>query len=70
MVAQIGVKNMAVRGSARLTLAPLRTLIGNERRSLELSGRRSAQALSRLPAAMGGLGELRDNKQANPEQGQ
>jgi exodeoxyribonuclease VII large subunit len=38
------------RTAPRLTLAPLRTLIGNERRSLELSGRRSAQALSRLVA--------------------
>ena len=38
------------RSAPRLTLAPLRALIANERRSLELSGRRSAQALSRLVA--------------------
>lgn len=34
--------------SPRLTLAPMRTLIANERRSLELSGRRAARALTRL----------------------
>ena len=34
----------------RLTLAPMRTMIANERRSLDLSGRRAAQALSRLVA--------------------
>ncbi|MEY3083772.1 MAG: hypothetical protein RJA94_3757, partial [Pseudomonadota bacterium] len=34
----------------RLTLAPLRTMISNERRSLDLSGRRAAQALTRLVA--------------------
>jgi len=38
------------RVSPRLTLAPMRTLIANERRSLDLSGRRAAQALSRLIA--------------------
>lgn len=38
------------RVSPRLTLAPMRTLISNERRSLDLSGRRAAQALSRLVA--------------------
>lgn len=38
------------RVSPRLSLAPLRTLIANERRSLDLSGRRAAQALSRLVA--------------------
>ena len=32
----------------RLSLAPMRTLIASERRSLDLSGRRSAQALIRL----------------------
>ena len=34
----------------RLTLAPLRTMISHERRSLDLSGRRAAQALTRLVA--------------------
>jgi len=34
----------------RLSLMPMRTLITNERRSLDLSGRRAAQALSRLVA--------------------
>jgi exodeoxyribonuclease VII large subunit len=34
--------------SPRLTLAPMRSLIANERRSLDLSGRRAAQALTRL----------------------
>jgi exodeoxyribonuclease VII large subunit len=34
----------------RLTLTPITTMIANERRSLELSGRRSAQALSRIVA--------------------
>jgi len=34
----------------RLSLIPMRTLITNERRSLDLSGRRAAQALSRLVA--------------------
>ena len=38
------------RVAPRLTLAPMRTLIVNERRSLDLSGRRAAQALSRLVA--------------------
>ena len=38
------------RVSPRLSLAPLRSVIANERRSLELSGRRAAQALSRLVA--------------------
>jgi exodeoxyribonuclease VII large subunit len=38
------------RVSPRLTLAPMRTLIANERRSLDLSGRRAAQALLRLIA--------------------
>ena len=38
------------RVSPRLTLAPMRSLIANERRSLELSGRRAAQALTRLVA--------------------
>jgi exodeoxyribonuclease VII large subunit len=38
------------RVSPRLTLSPMRTLIANERRSLDLSGRRAAQALSRLVA--------------------
>jgi exodeoxyribonuclease VII large subunit len=36
--------------SPRLTLAPMRSLIANERRSLDLSGRRAAQALTRLVA--------------------
>jgi exodeoxyribonuclease VII large subunit len=36
--------------SPRLTLAPLRSLIANERRSLDLSRRRAAQALTRLVA--------------------
>ncbi len=36
------------RVSPRLTLAPMRSLIANERRSLDLSGRRAAQALTRL----------------------
>lgn len=36
--------------SPRLTLAPMRTLIASERRSLDLSGRRAVQALSRLVA--------------------
>lgn len=34
----------------RLTLAPVRTLIANERRSLELSGRRAGQALLQMVA--------------------
>jgi exodeoxyribonuclease VII large subunit len=38
------------RVAPRLTLAPMRTLIANERRSLDLSGRRAAQALTRLVA--------------------
>lgn len=38
------------RVSPRLTLAPMRALIANERRSLDLSGRRAAHALSRLLA--------------------
>ncbi|MCA3555432.1 exodeoxyribonuclease VII large subunit [Aestuariivirga sp.] len=38
------------RVAPRLTLAPMRTMIANERRSLELSGRRAARALSRLVA--------------------
>ncbi len=38
------------RVAPRLSLAPMRTLISNERRSLDLSGRRAAQALSRLVA--------------------
>ena len=38
------------RVAPRLSLAPLKTLIANERRSLELSGRRSAQALTRIVA--------------------
>ena len=38
------------RVAPRLTLAPLKTLIANERRSLDLSGRRSAQALTRIVA--------------------
>lgn len=36
--------------SPRLSLTPVRTLIANERRSLDLSGRRSAQALLRSVA--------------------
>lgn len=38
------------RVSPRLSLAPLRTVIASERRSLDLSGRRAAQALTRLVA--------------------
>ena len=38
------------RVSPRLSLLPIRGMIANERRSLELSGRRSLQALSRLVA--------------------
>ena len=38
------------RVSPRLSLAPLRTVIASERRSLDLSGRRAAQALNRLVA--------------------
>jgi exodeoxyribonuclease VII large subunit len=38
------------RVAPRLSLAPLRTVIANERRSLDLSGRRAGQALSRLVA--------------------
>ncbi len=38
------------RTAPRLTLAPLRSLIASERRSLELSGRRASQALARLVA--------------------
>ncbi len=38
------------RVAPRLSLAPMRTLIANERRSLDLSGRRAAQALWRLVA--------------------
>ncbi len=38
------------RVAPRLTLAPMRTLIASERRSLGLSGRRAAQALARLVA--------------------
>jgi exodeoxyribonuclease VII large subunit len=38
------------RVSPRLSLSPIRTMIAGERRSLELSGRRAAQALSRLVA--------------------
>ncbi|WP_421695610.1 exodeoxyribonuclease VII large subunit [Aestuariivirga sp.] len=38
------------RVAPRLSLAPLRTIILSERRSLELSGRRASQALSRLVA--------------------
>ena len=38
------------RVAPRLSLAPLKTLIANERRSLDLSGRRAAQALTRIVA--------------------
>ena len=38
------------RMAPRLTLAPMKTLIANERRSLELSERRATQALGRLVA--------------------
>jgi exodeoxyribonuclease VII large subunit len=38
------------RVAPRLSLSPLRAVIANERRSLDLSGRRAAQALSRLVA--------------------
>ena len=38
------------RVSPRLSLAPLRAVIASERRSLDLSGRRAAQALTRLVA--------------------
>jgi exodeoxyribonuclease VII large subunit len=38
------------RVSPRLSLSPIRTMIAGERRSLELSGRRAAQALSRIVA--------------------
>ena len=38
------------RVSPRLSLAPIRTTMANERRSLDLSGRRAAQALQRLVA--------------------
>ena len=38
------------RVAPRLSLAPLKTLITNERRSLDLSGRRAAQALTRIVA--------------------
>jgi exodeoxyribonuclease VII large subunit len=48
----------------RLTLAPVRTLIGHERRSLDVSGRRAAQALSRIIAfqrqRLAGLVKLAD----------
>jgi exodeoxyribonuclease VII large subunit len=51
--------------SPRLTLAPMRSLIANERRSLDLSGRRAAQALSRLVAfqrqRFGGVAKLADS---------
>lgn len=52
------------RVAPRLTLAPVRTLIANERRSLGVSGRRAAQALGRLIAfqrqRLEGLGKLAD----------
>jgi exodeoxyribonuclease VII large subunit len=38
------------RVSPRLSLVPIRTMMANERRSLDLSGRRAAQALQRLVA--------------------
>ena len=38
------------RVAPRLSLAPLRAVIANERRSLDLSGQRAAQALARLVA--------------------
>jgi len=49
----------------RLTLAPVRTLISHERRSLDLSGRRAGQALSRIIAfqrqRLVGLAKLSDS---------